>query len=135
MLSRDDMKKLYIVLIMLTSFSAFGSSKLKEADCVKYFSEAKISDTKSQLELYNKLEACNSFFEKNEALVLNVFSVYQKLFKVNRAHNHLEPFMPYYLKNKEKINKLVLQIENKEAREDFVERISLASREFLEGND
>lgn len=132
------MKKILGLVIFLTFNSACAMSAQSSAidvnGCATFFKSVKRPDKKIQFELYTKVEQCQQFFDKNGDLLIEVIKAYAELFKVNPSHNHLEPFLPFYYKNKARINALVQKIFNKKDADEFFFRLKTALREDKEGN-
>ncbi|EQC46409.1 hypothetical protein M899_1991 [Bacteriovorax sp. BSW11_IV] len=132
------MKKILGLSIFLTFNSACAmtvqSSTVDVNSCTKFFKGVNRPDKKMQLELYTKVEQCQQYFDKNGDLLSEVIRGYSELFKVNPSHNHLEPFLPFYYKNKARINALVQKILNKKDADEFFFRLKTALREDKEGN-
>ncbi|EQC48410.1 hypothetical protein M899_1840 [Bacteriovorax sp. BSW11_IV] len=115
------------------SFYTFAQAKT-DIQCRMYFDKTKKLDNKEQKIFYETVEQCQSHLFKDKDLVLKTIEAYRALFKVNRSHFHLEPFMPFYIKNKKQVDDLVSAITDKAEREDFQERLKTAYREFNDGN-
>lgn len=126
--------KILILTILMITYQPVAFSKMSDGDCQKFFKNVSKPDSKTQLAIYENITHCSSYFENNALLLESVISSYQELFKINRSHNHLEPFMAFYEKNMTVVDMLVQKISNKAQRDDFVERLKIAFREFKEGN-
>lgn len=126
--------KLLIFIFILASYQPFVFSKMTDGECLTFFKNINKPDSKIQLAFYDNVTNCSAYLEKNTALLEATINSYRELFKVNRSHNHLEPFISFYKNHTIVVDKLVQKISDKDEREDFMERLKLASREFSEGN-
>lgn len=126
--------KLLILIFILASYQPFVFSKMTDSECLTFFKSISKPDNKTQLAFYDNVTNCSTYLEKNSVLLEAMINSYKELFKVNRSHNHLEPLMSFYKNHTKVVDKLVQNISDKDEREDFMERLKLASREFSEGN-
>lgn len=123
----------FLTFVSIFSMNVFGAQK-SDLECRVYFEKVKSPKVPEQKTIYTMVEQCSVHFSKDSDLVATVIRAYRELFKVNRSHFHLEPFIPFYLKNKMQVDNLVKAISDKTEREDFEERLKTAYREFNEGN-
>lgn len=132
------MRNLYLIMSLFLFFvscsSAQDKTPMSQADCLSFFKDVKSPDGKKQLQMYSVVQKCDSYYSKNKELLKSLVLAYSELFKVNRSHNHLEPFMPYYLRNKTSFQALVKSLLDKSSADEFILRLDTAQREYLEGN-
>lgn len=129
------MRKIYFLMLLLGFFSYDTLARPKSViQCRKFFDSVKLPNAKNQLRMYKMLEDCSSHFEKDTELLISAINAYKELFRVNRSHFHLGPFMPFYEANTKMIDDIISKIPSEKERENFEERLKTAFREFKEGN-
>ncbi len=123
-------------IITLFFINASQSMALTKVSLVEVLNNVKRPTIEEQKKLYYTFEKVNVELLKKEDdyLLKATVNAYIKLFKVNNSHFHLEPIMPYYLKNKAKFLNLIKTNYDLKISNEFILRLKIMEREFLNGN-
>ena len=110
--------------------------KLTVKSVIRALETADYTTDKGRYNLYTYYENAASILEKgeNKQLLTTVIKSYIKEFHNYPNHFNLEPFIPFYINNKALVKTTINKIATEKEAEDFFSRISIALREFKEGN-
>ncbi|HLE10661.1 MAG: hypothetical protein A2504_12690 [Bdellovibrionales bacterium RIFOXYD12_FULL_39_22] len=130
------MRSLIVFFILFSSLISASSNVSVEADFIVQFNKIERPTDNQQRQLYNDLGKSVGLLEKkfSRPLLVAIINVYSKLFVVNLAHFHLEPFVPYYLKNKAVVDEVLKATLPRASQDEFYFRLQLAIGEHLRGN-
>ena len=132
------LNKLKIIFFSsLICISITASAKIiLDKDAVANLEKVNYKTVKGRYHLYTYYQQAVTLLKEHndKQLLSTIIKSYVKEFHYNQNHFNLEPFIPYYKKNKNTVSILIKKIATKKEAIDFFRKIELAEQEFTEGN-